>query len=81
MVRREFNKLLAAAVAGLVAGGSLVGCNSSKKSDADTSKGSTTAPTSAPAKHACKGMNACKGQGYVSLSKAECDAAKAEMKK
>jgi hypothetical protein len=35
----------------------------------------------ATAKNACAGQNSCKGQGYVELSKAECDAAKAEMKK
>ncbi len=35
----------------------------------------------ATAKNACAGQNSCKGQGYVQLSKAECDAAKADMKK
>jgi hypothetical protein len=35
----------------------------------------------ATAKNSCAGQNACKGQGYVQLTKAECDAAKAEMKK
>lgn len=35
----------------------------------------------ATAKNACAGQNSCKGQGYVELSKAECDAAKAAMKK
>ena len=28
----------------------------------------------------CQGQNSCKGKGYVMLSKAECDAAKAKMK-
>lgn len=32
-------------------------------------------------KNSCAGKNSCKGQGYVQLSKAECDAAKAAMKK
>ena len=32
------------------------------------------------AKNSCKGMNSCKGQGWVSMSKAECDAAKAKAK-
>jgi hypothetical protein len=32
------------------------------------------------AKNSCKGMNSCKGQGWVSMSKAECDAAKAKGK-
>jgi hypothetical protein len=35
----------------------------------------------ATAKNSCAGQNSCKGQGYVELSKAECDAAKAAMKK
>lgn len=34
----------------------------------------------ATAKNACQGQNSCKGAGYVSLTKAECDAAKAKMK-
>jgi hypothetical protein len=33
------------------------------------------------AKNACAGQNACKGAGYVLLPKAECDAAKAQLKK
>ena len=32
------------------------------------------------AKNSCKGMNSCKGQGWVSMSKTECDAAKAKLK-
>ncbi len=32
------------------------------------------------AKNSCKGMNSCKGQGWVSLSKADCEAAKAKAK-
>jgi hypothetical protein len=31
--------------------------------------------------NSCKGKNACKGEGWVSMTKAECDAAKAQMKK
>jgi hypothetical protein len=33
------------------------------------------------ANNACKGQNACKGAGYLSLTKAECDAAKAKAAK
>jgi uncharacterized membrane protein len=33
------------------------------------------------ASNACQGQNKCKGEGYLLLSKAECDAAKAKMKK
>jgi hypothetical protein len=32
------------------------------------------------AKNACAGQNGCKGTGYLLLSKAECDSAKAKMK-
>jgi hypothetical protein len=33
------------------------------------------------ATNACAGQNSCKGQGYLMLTKAECEAAKAKMKK
>lgn len=33
------------------------------------------------AKNACQGQNSCKGEGYLMLTQAECDAAKAKMKK
>jgi hypothetical protein len=33
------------------------------------------------ANNACQGQNKCKGEGYLMLTKAECDAAKAKMKK
>ncbi len=33
------------------------------------------------ARNACMGQNACKGQGYKMLTPAECEKAKAEMKK
>jgi hypothetical protein len=35
----------------------------------------------ATAHNSCQGQNACKGHGYLMLSKAECDAAKAEQQK
>lgn len=34
----------------------------------------------ATAKNSCQGQNACKGTGYLLLTQAECDAAKAKMK-
>jgi hypothetical protein len=34
----------------------------------------------ATAQNSCQGQNSCKGHGYVMLTKAECDAAKAKMK-
>lgn len=33
------------------------------------------------ATNACQGQNSCKGKGYLLLSQAECDQAKAQMKK
>jgi len=33
------------------------------------------------ATNACQGQNSCKGKGYLLLSKAECDSAKAKAKK
>lgn len=35
----------------------------------------------ATATNSCQGQNSCKGHGYLLLTKAECDAAKADMKK
>ena len=32
-------------------------------------------------KHACKGQNSCKGQGFKEMSKADCEKAKADMSK
>jgi hypothetical protein len=40
-------------------------------------KGTTACATST---NSCQGQNSCKGHGYLLLSKAECDAAKAKMK-
>lgn len=34
----------------------------------------------ATATNSCAGQNSCKGHGYLMLTKAECDAAKAKMK-
>lgn len=41
-------------------------------------KGQTACQT---ATNACKGQNSCKGKGWMEMTKAECDAAKAKMKK
>ena len=35
----------------------------------------------AGAKNSCKGQNSCKGEGFKEMSKADCDKAKADMKK
>ena len=41
-------------------------------------KGQTECQT---ASNACKGQNSCKGKGWLEMTKAECNAAKAKMKK
>ena len=41
-------------------------------------KGTSACGTAA---NACAGKNACKGHGFVMMTKAECDAAKAKLKK
>ncbi|MGH8672479.1 MAG: BufA2 family periplasmic bufferin-type metallophore, partial [Burkholderiales bacterium] len=41
-------------------------------------KGSSACKT---AEHACKGQNACAGHGFLKLTQAECDAAKAKLTK
>jgi hypothetical protein len=43
----------------------------------NTCKGHSACST---ATNACQGQNSCKGKGYLLMSKAECDAAKAKMK-
>jgi hypothetical protein len=70
--RREFHKLTAAALGGLVAG-SLAGCQPADQGGATTPVAPTAAEGAAmgdaasgePAadKHVCRGLNACKGQG------------------
>ena len=67
MTRREFNKVLAAAAAGLVTGGALAGCKSTPEDEGGGDK------------HICKGQNACKGKGWKEMTEAECDAAKKAM--
>ena len=55
MHRRDFNKLLSAAIAGMVGAGALAGCRGTDKDD----RGGAPAAD----KHACKGLNDCKGKG------------------
>lgn len=54
--RRDFHKLLAAAVGGMALG--LSACTSNK-----TNNSENTAVKEPTEKHACKGYNTCKGQG------------------
>ena len=62
MHRRDFNKLLSAAVAGMVGAGALAGCRGT-----DDRGGAPAAD-----KHACKGLNDCKGKGGCKTDKNAC---------
>lgn len=44
----------------------------------NTCKGTSACATKT---NACQGQNSCKGNGYLLLTKADCDAAKAKLKK
>ncbi len=57
--RRDFGKLLAAAFGGLVAGAAIQGCGKKDTPPANSGTGSNTKV----AKHACRGLNECKGKG------------------
>lgn len=66
LTRRDFGKLSVAALGGVMAGATLTGCGgdgkdgTTPKTDAKDKKGAS-GPTGE--KHACRGLNACKGQG------------------
>lgn len=62
--RRDFHKLSAAALSGIMAAGT-IGCGSQPApTTTDTSDVPTGGEdTSTVAKHACRGLNQCKGQG------------------
>jgi len=63
--RRDFHKLSAAALSGMMAAGT-IGCGSQPAADSsgDSDPASSEAgDTSTVAKHACRGLNECKGQG------------------
>ncbi len=61
MDRRDFGKVLGSAVAGMVAGTKIVGGGMDLFARADKA-----------AKHVCKGMNSCKGQGGCKSSDNGC---------
>jgi len=70
LTRRDFNALSAAAMGGILAAGA-IGCTGGAKpaatppaGDQTSSNGdSSSEETSTVAKHACRGLNECKGQG------------------
>ena len=66
MNRTTKSKMIGATIAGLfVAGAPIVGFAADEGGD----------------QVMCAGVNACKGHGFLMLTKAECDAAKAKLKK
>lgn len=56
--RRDFNRLVALAVGGVIAGASLSGCGGETEGDGGDDDSAST-----EAKHICKGQNECKGLG------------------
>jgi hypothetical protein len=58
--RRRFQQLVGGAFGGLVLGSTL-GCSSDKKTDSGS--GSAVAAVADKDKHACRGLNECKGKG------------------
>src|SRR5262245_6476923 len=68
MDRREFNKIMGAVVAGMVAG-SRLSAEDAKKAEAPAAD-----------KHVCKGHNACKGKGGCKADPNKCAAGKNECK-
>lgn len=63
MDRRDFNKMVVAAMGGIMAGAAIGGCSTGDKKEASTQE---------MEKHACKGRNSCKGNGGCKTATNEC---------
>lgn len=78
MASRTTNRMLMAAVAGLLTMGAVGAASTARAADTDkvkcygvnTCKGTGACGGGG---HACAGKNACKGQGFVETSKADCE--------
>ena len=71
--------LFVAGLAGAAQAGEQAGSEAKVKCEGVNScKGHSDCKT---AKNSCKGQNGCGGQGFVMMTQAECDAAKAKAKK
>ena len=73
---------LATAAAGLFVTASIPAASAAEEArihcdGVNACKGESSCQT---ANNACKGQNSCKGKGWLYLTKAECDAAKAKLK-
>ncbi len=80
-VKKLTGLALATAAAGLFATAAISTVSAAEQAKVhcdgvNSCKGQTACQT---ANNACKGQNSCKGKGWLYLSKAECDAAKAKM--
>jgi hypothetical protein len=79
----QLSKVAMAAAAATLLTSGLVGVTAAadsatvKCTGVNSCKGTSECKT---ATNSCKGQNSCAGQGYVSMSKADCDAAKAKAK-
>jgi hypothetical protein len=77
----QLNKVAMAAAAAMLLTSGLVGVTVAadsatvKCTGVNSCKGTSDCKSS---KNSCKGMNSCKGTGWMSMSKADCDAAKAK---
>ncbi|PQO30585.1 hypothetical protein C5Y96_14030 [Blastopirellula marina] len=60
--RRDFHKLSAAALSGMLAAGT-IGCGAQPDAQTTSDTPAEGEGTSTVAKHACRGLNECKGQG------------------
>lgn len=60
MNRRDFSKMVIAAVGGIVAGGGMLGCSGDGEKDGGKKD------------HMCAGKNECKGQGGCKVNNANC---------
>lgn len=78
MASRTTNRMLMAAVAGLLTMSAVGAASTAQAAEGDKVKcyGVNTCKGSGAcggAGHACAGKNACKGQGFVETSKADCE--------
>ena len=81
---RKNSLVLTAAFTGLL-GGTMARLNAAPSSSSNPTFSSHAGQLSTTAnadkdKHACKGQNSCKGKGYLEMTQADCDAAKAKAK-
>ena len=80
MTSTTFSKIALAAAAAVIFSAAAVGTASAddakiKCTGVNSCKGQSACKS---ANNSCKGQNSCKGKGFMEMTKAECDAAKAK---